>query len=46
VTARLENRSPKAASLFAPDVVTGTRVMAFIEAVLKSGQANSAWTKI
>src|SRR3954464_10071511 len=46
VTARLENRSPKAASLFAPDVVTGTRVMAFIEAVLKSGKANSAWTRI
>ena len=45
VTARLESRSPKAASLFAPDAVTGTRVMAFIEAVLKSGQANSAWTK-
>jgi predicted dehydrogenase len=46
VTARLESRSPKAASLFAPDVVTGTRVMAFIEAVLKSGQANSAWTRV
>jgi predicted dehydrogenase len=46
VTARLESRSPKAASLFAPDVHTGTRVMAFIEAVLKSGKANSAWTKI
>jgi len=46
VTARLESRAPKAASLFAPDVVTGTRVMAFIEAVLKSGKANSAWTKI
>ncbi len=46
VSARLEGRSPKAASLFAPDVATGTRVMAFIEAVLKSGQANSAWTKI
>ena len=46
VTARLEERSPKAASLFAPDAVTGTRVMAFIEAVLKSGQANSAWTRI
>jgi len=46
VTARLEKRSPKAASLFAPDAATGTRVMAFIEAVLKSGQANSAWTKI
>lgn len=46
VTARLESRSPKAASLFAPDAVTGTRVMAFIEAVLKSGQANSAWTKL
>ncbi|HEX5163498.1 MAG TPA: Gfo/Idh/MocA family oxidoreductase [Steroidobacteraceae bacterium] len=46
VTARLESRSPKAASLFAPDVVTGTRVMAFIEAVLKSGAANSAWVKI
>ena len=46
VTARLEKRSPKAASLFAPDAATGTRVMAFIEAVLKSGQANSAWTHI
>ncbi len=46
VIARLEARSPRAASLFAPDVVTGTRVMAFIEAVLKSGQANSAWTRI
>ena len=46
VTARLESRSPKAASLFAPDVVTGTRVMAFIEAVLKSGKANSAWTRV
>jgi predicted dehydrogenase len=46
VTARLENRAPKASSLFAPDAVSGTRVMAFIEAVLKSGQANSAWTRI
>jgi predicted dehydrogenase len=46
VTARIESRSPKAASLFAPDAVTGTRVMAFIEAVLKSGKANSAWTRI
>ena len=46
VTARLESRAPKAASLFAPDVVTGTRVMAFIEAVLKSGRANSAWTRV
>ena len=46
VTARLESRSPKAASLFAPDAATGARVMAFIEAVLKSGQANSAWTRI
>ena len=46
VTARLEKRSPKASSLFAPDAVTGTRVMSFIEAVLKSGQANSAWTRI
>jgi len=46
VTARLESRSPKASSLFAPDAVTGTRVMAFIEAVLKSGKANSAWTPI
>ena len=46
VSARLEGRSPKAASLFAPDAVTGTRVMAFLEAVLKSGKANSTWTKI
>jgi len=46
VTARLEKRSPKAVSLFAPDAATGARVMAFIEAVLKSGQANSAWTRI
>jgi predicted dehydrogenase len=46
VTARLESRSPKAASLFAPDAVTGTRVMAFIDAVLTSGKANSAWTRI
>jgi predicted dehydrogenase len=46
VTARIEKRSPKAASLFAPDAVTGTRVMAFIEAVLKSGKANSAWTRL
>jgi len=46
VFARLESRSPKAASLFAPDAVTGTRVMAFIEAVLKSGNSNSAWTRI
>ncbi len=46
VTARLEKRSPKAASLFAPDGATGARVMAFIEAVLKSGKANSAWTRI
>jgi predicted dehydrogenase len=46
VSARLENRSPKAVSLYAPDGVTGARVMAFIEAVLKSGKANSAWVKI
>jgi predicted dehydrogenase len=46
VIARLEKRSPKAASLFAPDAASGARVMAFIEAVLKSGQANSAWARI
>jgi predicted dehydrogenase len=46
VTARLESRPPKAVSLFAPDAATGARVMAFIEAVLKSGKNNSAWTKI
>ena len=46
VSARLESRSPKAASLFAPDAATGARVMAFIEAVLASGKANSAWTRI
>jgi predicted dehydrogenase len=46
VFARLEGRSPKAASLFAPDVVTGARVMQFIEAVLKSGKSNSAWTRV
>lgn len=45
VTARLEKRAPSQASLIAPNAVTGTRVMAFIEAVLKSGQ-QSAWTKI
>src|SRR4051812_7298510 len=46
VTARIESRSPKAASLFAPDAATGARVMEFIEAVLKSGNANSAWTRV
>jgi predicted dehydrogenase len=46
VTARLEKRSPKAASLFAPDAATGTRVMAFIEAVLKSSKSSTAWTRI
>jgi predicted dehydrogenase len=45
VTARLEKRAPSKASLIAPDAVTGTRVMAFIEAVLKSGE-KSAWMKI
>jgi predicted dehydrogenase len=44
VTARLEKREPAKSALIAPDVVTGTRVMAFIEAVLKSGQ-QSAWLK-
>jgi hypothetical protein len=45
VTARLEKREPSKASLVAPDAVTGTRVMAFIEAVLQSSKAGSAWTK-
>jgi predicted dehydrogenase len=44
VTARLEQREPAKSASIAPDVVTGTRVMAFIEAVLKSGQ-ESAWRK-
>jgi predicted dehydrogenase len=44
VTARLEKREPAKSALIAPNVVTGTRVMAFIEAVLKSGQ-ESAWRK-
>ncbi|MFL6578203.1 MAG: Gfo/Idh/MocA family protein, partial [Povalibacter sp.] len=45
VTARLEKREAAKSAMIAPDVVTGTRVMAFIEAVLKSGQ-QSAWRKI
>src|SRR5688572_18770623 len=45
VHARLEKREPSKASLVAPDAVTGTRVMAFIEAVLQSSKAGSAWTK-
>ena len=44
VTARLEQREPAQGAMIAPNVVTGTRVMAFIEAVLKSGQ-QSAWLK-
>ena len=44
VTARLEKREPAKTAMIAPDVVTGTRVMAFIEAVLKSGQ-QSSWLK-
>ncbi len=44
VTARLEQREPAQSAMIAPNVVTGTRVMAFIEAVLKSGQ-QSAWLK-
>jgi predicted dehydrogenase len=46
VTARLEKREPAKAALIAPDAVTGTRVMAFIEAVLKSSKASTAWTRI
>src|SRR3954469_5999522 len=45
VSARLEKREAAKSAMIAPDVVTGTRVMAFIEAVLKSGQ-QSAWRKI
>jgi predicted dehydrogenase len=44
VTARLEKREPAESALIAPDVVTGTRVMAFIEAVLASGR-ESTWRK-
>ena len=44
VTARLEKREPAQSALIAPDVVTGTRVMAFIEAVLASGR-ESTWRK-
>jgi predicted dehydrogenase len=45
VSARLEQRQPATSAMIAPNVVTGTRVMAFIDAVLKSGQ-QSAWRKI
>ena len=38
--------SPEDEALLRLDAVTGARVMAFIEAVLKSGKANSAWTRI
>jgi predicted dehydrogenase len=44
VNARLEKREPAASATIAPNVVTGTRVMAFIEAVLKSGK-QSSWSK-
>ena len=36
---------PASSALIAPNVVTGTRVMAFIDAVLASGQ-QSTWKKI
>ena len=45
VSARLEQREPATSAMIAPNVATGTRVMAFIEAVLESGQ-QSSWTKI
>ena len=45
VSARLESREPATSAMVAPNVVTGTRVMAFIEAVQKSGQ-QSTWKKI
>ena len=38
-------REPAPGAMIAPNVVTGTRVMAFIEAVLRSGQ-QSTWKKI
>jgi len=45
VIARLEKREPAKAAMLAPDAVTGTRVMAFIEAVLESSKAGSAWKR-
>ena len=46
IRARLENRTPDAVALDYPKIEDGIRGMAFIEAVVKSGHQNAAWTKL
>ena len=46
IRARLENRTPEAVALDYPKIEDGIRGMAFIEAVVKSGHQNAAWTKL
>lgn len=46
IRARLENRTPDAVALDYPKIEDGIRGMAFIEAVVKSGHENAAWTKL
>jgi predicted dehydrogenase len=46
IRARLKNRAPDAIALDYPKIEDGIRGMAFIEAVVKSGRNNAAWTHL
>jgi len=46
IRARLENRQPTEVESDYPKIADGIRGMAFIEAVVASGKANAAWTKL
>ncbi len=46
IRARLENRQPTEIENDFPKIQDGIRGMAFIDAVVASGKANAAWTKV
>ncbi|MDR3373481.1 MAG: Gfo/Idh/MocA family oxidoreductase [Ancalomicrobiaceae bacterium] len=46
ITARLERRAPDPAATGVPTVHDGVRGVRFIDAAVRSGQANAAWTVI
>jgi hypothetical protein len=44
ITARLESRPPSVSSLLLPTVADGVEGLRFIQAALRSSEANGDWT--
>jgi predicted dehydrogenase len=46
ITARIDGRAPDPASLLVPGIADGLRGMRFLDAAVRSGQRDAAWTRV